>query len=138
MPESSVNAAKFSSLARCSVSKRPIWVAEAACLSTALPPTIQRMAGSRAKTVGVVHVFIAAKASKHRLTKQPSHAMPSIFAGTAALEKTPGNLAQAKGIVKLPIGEQSGVRCDPGTVELQLQATVEIDPQVGVFDSPVG
>jgi hypothetical protein len=40
---------------------------------------------------------------------------------------------QAKGIVKLAIGEQSGVRCDPGTVELQLQATVEIDPQMGVF-----
>ena len=86
-----------------------------------------------AKTVGVVHVFITAKASKHRLTKQSRHAMPSIFAGTAVLQKTPGPLAQAKGIVKLPIGEQSGVRCDPGTVELQLQATVEIDPQMGVF-----
>jgi len=72
------------------------------------------------------------KASKHRLTKQPHHAMPSILAGTAVLEKTPGPLSQAKGIVKLPIGEQSGVRGDPGTVELQLHAAVEIDPQMGV------
>ncbi len=48
------------------------------------------------------------------------------------LEETPGNLGQAKSIIKLAIGEQSGVRCDPGTVELQLQATVEIDPQMGV------
>jgi hypothetical protein len=48
------------------------------------------------------------------------------------LKKAPGNLGQAKGIIKLPIGEQSGVRCDPGTVKLQLQATVEIDPQMGI------
>jgi hypothetical protein len=47
-------------------------------------------------------------------------------------KRPPGNLAQAKGIVKLPIGEQSGVRSDPGTVELQLHAAVEIDPQMGV------
>ena len=66
------------------------------------------------------------------MTKQSRHAVPSIFAGTAVLEKTPGPIAQAKGIVKLPIGEQSGIRCDPGTVKLQLQATVEIDPQMGL------
>ena len=35
----------FASVARSSVSKRPIWLVEAACPSTALPPTIQRMAG---------------------------------------------------------------------------------------------
>jgi hypothetical protein len=36
----------------------------------------------------------------------------------------------AKGIVKLPVGEKSSVGSDPGTVELKLQAAVEIDPQV--------
>ena len=34
-------------VARSSVSKRPIWLVDAACLSTALPATIHRMAGSR-------------------------------------------------------------------------------------------
>jgi hypothetical protein len=44
------------------------------------------------------------------------------------LEKTPGNLSQTKGIVKLPVGEKSSVGNDLGTVELKLQSTVEIDP----------
>jgi hypothetical protein len=34
------------SAARNSVSKRPIWLVDAACLVTAPPPTIHRMAGS--------------------------------------------------------------------------------------------
>jgi hypothetical protein len=51
------------------------------------------------------------------------------------LENIPGNLGQAKGIVKLPIGDQPGVRGNPGTVtrraasaKFQLQAAVEINP----------
>ncbi len=46
------------------------------------------------------------------------------------MEKTPGNLGQAKGIVKLPISEKPSVGSDLGTVELKLQSTVEIDPQM--------
>ena len=61
------------------------------------------------QTVGGVHVFIAAKASEDRLTEPPRPAVPSILAGTAVLEKAPGRLGQAKGIVKLPVGEQSSV-----------------------------
>ena len=76
------------------------------------------------QTVGVVHVFIAAKASKNRVTEPTSHAVPSVLAGTAVLENIPGNLGQAEGIVKLPLGEQPGVRGDLGTVKFQLQAAV--------------
>ena len=54
--------------------------------------------------------------------------MPSVLAGTAVLEKIPGNPGQAKGIVKLPIGEKSSGGSDLGTVELMLHSTVEIDP----------
>ena len=93
----------------------------------ALPPTIQRMAGTP-QTVGVVHIFIATKATKYRLTELPRHAVPSVFASTAVLENIPCNLGQAKGIVKLPIGEQPGIRGNPGTVKFQLQAAVEINP----------
>jgi hypothetical protein len=35
--------------------------------------------------------------------------MPPILANTAVLEKVAGNVSQAKGIVKLSTGEQSGV-----------------------------
>jgi hypothetical protein len=49
------------------------------------------------------------------------------------LEKTPGNLGQAKGIVKLPIRDKSSVGSDLGTVELKLQTAVEIDPKAPLF-----
>ncbi len=81
-----------------------------------------------AKPVGIVHVVVAAKASENGLAELPDHLMLPVFAGTAVLEKTPGNLSQAKGIVKLPVGEKSSVGSDFGTVELKLQSTVEIDP----------
>ena len=72
------------------------------------------------KTVGVVHVFVAANTSKHRLAKLPRHVMPSVLAGTAVLENSPGNLGQAKGIVKFPVGEQPAIRGDLETMKSQL------------------
>ena len=85
--------------------------------------------GIAPETAGVVHVFIAAKAPKYRLTELPRHAVPSVLAGTAILENIPGNLGQAKGIIKLPISEQPPVGSDLGAVKFQLQAAVEIDPK---------
>ena len=58
--------------------------------------------------------------------------MPSVLAGTPVLENSPGNLGQAKGIVKFPVGEQPGVRSNLGTMEFKLQTAVEIDPQRGL------
>jgi hypothetical protein len=83
-----------------------------------------------AQTVGVIHVVVATKTTKYGLAELPDHAMPPIPAGTAVLEKIPDTLGQAKGFVQLPIGEKSSVGSDFGTVELKLQPTVEIDPQV--------
>ncbi len=54
--------------------------------------------------------------------------MPPVLAGTSVFEKTPGTLGQAKGIVKLPIVEKSSFGIDLGTVELNIQTTVEIYP----------
>ena len=58
--------------------------------------------------------------------------MPSVLAGTAVLEIGPAKFGQAKGIVKLSIGEQPSVRGDLGTMKFQLQAAVEINPQWGL------
>ena len=84
------------------------------------------------ETPGVVYVLITTKATKHRLTELPRHAVPSVLAGTAVLENIPGNFSQAKGIVKFPVGEQPGVRSNLGTMEFKLQTAVEIDPQRGL------
>ena len=87
-----------------------------------------RNLGQRKSDIAAVVHDLGAKTAKKRLAELPDHAMPPVLAGTAVLEKTPGNLGQAKGIVKLPIGEKSSLGSDLGTVELKLQSTVEIDP----------
>jgi len=46
--------------------------------------------------------------------------VPSVLAGTAVLENSPGNLGQAKGVIKFSIGEEPSVGGNLGTVEFQL------------------
>ena len=70
--------------------------------------------------------------------KLTRHAVPSVLAGTAILENTLGHLSQAEGIVKLPVGEQPGIRGDLGTVEFKLQSTVKTTRRHPGFDSPIG
>ena len=84
------------------------------------------------ETLGVVYIFVTAKASKHRLAKLTGHAVPSVLAGTAVVENILDNFGQAKRIVKFSIGEQTGVRSNLGTMEFKLQAVVKIDPQRGL------
>ena len=93
---------------------------------------IHRMAGITAQTVGVVHVVVATKTAKEGLAELSRHAVPPVLAGAAVSEKTSGNLGQAKGIVKFPVGAQPGVRSNLGTMEFKLQTAVEIDPQRGL------
>ena len=89
--------------------------------------------GITSQTLSIIHVFITANASKQRLAELTRHAVPSVLAGTAVLKNSPGNLCQAKGVIKLSIGEEPTVGGNLGTVELQLQSAVKIDPQRGLF-----
>lgn len=70
------------------------------------------------QTLGIIHVFVTANTSKQRLAELTRHAVPPILAGTAVLKNSPGNLGQAKGVIKFSIGEEPTVRGDLGTVEL--------------------
>ena len=51
----------------------------------------------------------------------------------AVLENIPGNLGEAKSIVKLAISEQPSVRGDLGTMEFKIQTVVKIDPKAVPF-----
>jgi hypothetical protein len=83
-----------------------------------------------ANIISVVRTFpLSAKATKHRLTKLTRHAVPCVLAGAAISENIPGHHSQAKGIIKLSIGEKPTVGSDLGTVKFQLQTAVEINPQ---------
>ncbi len=67
------------------------------------------MAGSRPRRSALFTSSVPAKASENGLAELPDHAMVPVLAGTAVLEKALGNLGQAKGIVKFPVGEKSSV-----------------------------
>ena len=124
----SAKASTFASVARSSVSKRPIWLEDAACLATALPPTIHRDR-IEAEPVGIVHVVVAAKTAKEGQAELPDKIVATVLPTTGVRECVPGNLGQSDCIVQFPVRQQASVGSDLGTMELKLQATVKIEPQ---------
>jgi hypothetical protein len=85
--------------------------------------------GIATKTIGVVHVVVAAEPAEDGLAEQSRHAMPAILAGTTVGEYVADRIDQSKGVVEFPISEQAAVGGDPGVVEFELQSAVEIDPK---------
>ena len=71
----------------------------------------------------------ATKAAEHGLAEQARHAMPSVLAGATVDQDLAPEVAQSKNVVEFPIGKQTSVGGDPGTVELELDPAVEIDPK---------
>ena len=57
---------------------------------------------------------------KARSAELTRHAVPSVLAGTFVVEDNPGNLGQAKGIIKFSIGEKPAVRGDLATMKYKL------------------
>ena len=81
------------------------------------------------QTLGVVHVLVAAKTTKDRLSEQSRHCVLAVLARERVNEFIADHAGQTKSIIEFAIGKQTSVRRDPGTVELQLQATVENQQQ---------
>ncbi len=90
--------------------------------------------GITSETAGIVDIVISAKASKDGLADLPDHAMPPILTSTAVLKKLAGNVRQAKGMVKLPVGEKSGVEPWNSSFRRRSKST----RKWGVLESPVG
>lgn len=112
--------------AAAAVSKRAIWLADAAALQR---PDHRRSSASpdHPQTIDVVHVLIAAEATEDRLAKQSRHRVLAVLAGTRIDQLIASHVRQR--VIKLTVGEQSAIGGDPGTVELKLQAAVKIEPQ---------
>ncbi len=81
------------------------------------------------QAIGVVHVLIATEAAEDGLTKQSRHRVLAVLAGARVNELIANHVRQPEGVIELTVGKQSGVGGDPGTMELKLQAAVEIEPQ---------
>ena len=116
-------------LASHSVSNRPIWLAEAATRGdrpVADNPAHRRIA---AQPVGVVHVLVAGEPPEHRLTQQAHQPVATVLAGARVGQRVGPRVSQAERVVQLAIGQQPGIGGDRGTMKLQHQTTVEIEPQ---------
>ncbi len=55
--------------------------------------------------------------------------MLAVLTGARIDEFVANHVRQSEGAIELAVDQQSGVGGDPGTVELKLQAGVEIEPQ---------
>ena len=82
-----------------------------------------------AQAFGVVHVIISGETPEHGLPKQPDQRMAAVPAGPRIGEHIAGHCAETEGVVEFAIGQQSGIGGDPGAMELQLHAAVEIEPE---------
>ena len=80
------------------------------------------------QTVGIVHVVVPAKASENGLAELPDKTVATVLPRTHVRQHVPGNLGQSDRIIQFPGRQQPSVGSGPGTVELQLQPTVKIQP----------
>ncbi len=87
----------------------------------------------RSDPVGIVHVVVAAKASENGLTEHSDNAVAAVLPATGVRECVPGNLGQSDRIVQFPLRQQPSVASDLGTVKLQFEPTVKIQPQNPCF-----
>ena len=63
------------------------------------------------------------------LPQQPDQRMAAVPAGPRIGKYVRGHCAQTEGVIEFAIGQQSGSGGDPGAMELQLHAPVEIEPE---------
>ncbi len=81
-----------------------------------------------AEPVGIVHVVVTAKASENGLAELPDKTVATVPPSSGVREYVPSNLGQSDCIIQFPVRQQPSVGSDLGTVELQLQPTVKIQP----------
>ena len=82
--------------------------------------------------VGIVHVLVSGQPPEHGLAKLSDQRVAAVLAGPGVGENLSGQVCQAEGIIEIPKGEQTSVGRHFRTVELQLQAGIEGDPESGI------
>jgi hypothetical protein len=97
-----------------------------------LPPTIQRIAGSWAQQLGVVHVLVSGQTTEHRLLQQTDQCMAAVSTGrvsasiSPAVEVNPSE-SSSSGYANNPPSDG-----DHGAAKLQHHAPIKIE-----LESPV-
>ena len=83
--------------------------------------------------VCIVHVLVPRQASEHRLAELSNQGMASVRAGAGVRQHLSSGLAQSQGIIKFAAGQQTTIRRDLRSVELQLETAVERQPKSSVL-----
>ena len=83
--------------------------------------------------VGIVHVLVPRQAPEHGLAELSNQGMASVRAGAGVRQHLSSGLAQTKGIIKFAAGQQTTIRRDLRSVELQLETAVERQPKSDVL-----
>ena len=86
-----------------------------------------------ADPIGIVHVVVPAEASENGLAELSNKTVATVLPTTGVREYVPGNLGQSDRIVQFPVRQQPSVGSDLGTVQLQSQSTVKIQPRNPIF-----
>lgn len=79
--------------------------------------------------VGVVDVLVSGKTTEHLLAQHAYQIVASIPARATVNQVLLRDGNQAECVIEFAIGQQAGIGSDTRTVELQLEASVEIEPQ---------
>ena len=133
VPDRSVSASRLASVANHSVSKRPIWLLDAARTIetlTADDRPHRRIAG---EAQGIVDILVAGEPTQHRLAEKPAQLVARVLATAAVEELRDRHVGEPKGVVQLAVGEKAAIRGDPCAVELELDPAVEGDPEARLF-----
>ncbi|ACL57905.1 hypothetical protein Mnod_2954 [Methylobacterium nodulans ORS 2060] len=82
--------------------------------------------------VSIMQVLVSGEPPEDRLANLGSQRFAAILARPDVGEGFSGQVCQAKGIIKIPKGQQTSIGCHSRTVEFQLQAGIEHDPESGI------
>ena len=83
------------------------------------------------KAFGIIGVIVASKAAVDGLSEQRDEVVSDVATGAAFLEIVGSNMGKAQGIIQLSNGQESGIGSDGGTVKLQTDFGVELEPERG-------
>jgi len=85
--------------------------------------------GIAGEPLGVVDVLVAGQPAVDRLPQEAEQPVADVLPAPALGEGGCGRRGQAEGVVQLAVGEQTAVGGGPGPMELELEPTVEGDPE---------
>ena len=100
-PGRSASAARFSGRLSYFVSKRPVWLAEAAESVIARSPSTQHIAGSRHSLSAAFYVLAAGQPPEHDWRNKPANRWRRFFPGARLGESAGTLVGQFKGVVQL-------------------------------------